>query len=90
MEDGGRTQKRTHGNVALAVSDGEMELTRTCCFEFNRMLRADSKRVLLSTFCFYFMVAGFTYWSLHPVVDKYDVFHKWSKNNHSLQRSALM
>ena len=46
-----------------------MELTRTCCFEFNRMLRADSKRVLLSTFCFYFKVAGFTYWSLHPVVD---------------------
>ena len=34
------------------------------------VLRPDSKRVLLSTFCFYFRVAGFTYWSLHPVVDK--------------------
>ena len=46
-----------------------MELTRTCCFEFDRMLRADSKRVLLSTFCFYFMVAGFTYLSPLPEVD---------------------
>ena len=47
-----------------------MELTRTCCFEFDRMLRADGKRVHLSTFLFYFMVAGFTYWSLLPQVDK--------------------
>ena len=36
-------------NVCLGVSGGEMELTRMCCFEFDRMLRADSKRVLLST-----------------------------------------
>ena len=34
------------------------------------MLRADGKRVHLSTFLFYFMVAGFTYWSLLPQVDK--------------------
>ena len=33
------------------------------------MLRADGKRVHLSTFLFYFMVAGFTYWSLLPQVD---------------------
>ena len=46
-----------------------MELTRTFCFECDRMLQADGKRVRLSTFRFYFMVAGFTYWSLHPVVD---------------------
>ena len=59
-----------HFNVCLGVCCREMELTRTWCFEFNWMLRADSKHVLLSTFCFYFMVAGFTYWSLHPVVDK--------------------
>ena len=47
-----------------------MELTRTCCFECDRMLRADSKQSLLSTFCFYFMVAGFTPFSLLPQVDK--------------------
>ena len=35
----------------------------------RRMLRADGKRVHLSTFLFYFMVAGFTYWSLLPQVD---------------------
>ena len=57
-------------NVCLGISGREMELTRTYCFEFDQMLRADSKCVLLSTFCFYFRVAGFTYWSLHPVVDK--------------------
>ena len=57
-------------NVCLGVSGGEMELTRTCCFEFDRMLRADSKRVLLSTFCFYFRVALFTSLSLLPQVDK--------------------
>ena len=47
-----------------------MELTRTCCFEFDRMLRPDCKRVLLSTFCFYFMVACFTHRLPHPEVDK--------------------
>ena len=55
---------------ALAYTDSEMELTRTCRFEFNRMLRADSKRVLLSTFCFNFMVACFTSLLPHPEVDK--------------------
>ena len=54
---------------ALAYTDSEMELTRTCCFEFDRMLRADSKRVLLSTFCFYSIVACFTHRSPHPEVD---------------------
>ena len=56
-------------NVRIGVSCREMELTQMFCFEFDRMLRAESKRVLLSTLCFYFRVAGFTYWSLHPVVD---------------------
>ena len=55
--------------VCFGVNQREMKLTRTCCFEFDRMLRADSKRVLLSTFCFYFMVACFTHRSLHPEVD---------------------
>ena len=54
---------------ALAYTDSEMELTRTCCFEINRMLRADSKRVLLSTFCFYFRLARFTSLSPLPQVD---------------------
>ena len=47
-----------------------MELTHTCCFEFDRKRRAGGKRMFLHTFCFYFMVAGFTYWSFHPEVDK--------------------
>ena len=47
-----------------------IELNRTCCFEFNRMLRADSKRVLLPTFCFYFRLARFTSLSPLPEVDK--------------------
>ena len=57
-------------SFCLGVSGGEIELTRTSCFEFDRMLRADSKRVLLSTFCFYFMVAYFTSLSPLPGVDK--------------------
>ena len=55
---------------ALAYTDTEMKLTRTCCFEFDRKRAPDSKRLFLCTFCFYFRVAGFTYWSLHPMVDK--------------------
>ena len=53
---------------ALAYTDSEMELT----FEFDRKGGPDSKRSFLHTFCFYFRprVAGFTYWSLHAVVDK--------------------
>ena len=58
-------------NVRFGVSGREMELTRTFCFEFDQMLRAESKRVLLSTFCFYFMVACFTNRSPHPEVDKF-------------------
>ena len=46
-----------------------MELTLTCCFEFERKRRADSKQLFLHTFCFYFMVAGFTYLSPLPEVD---------------------
>ena len=57
-------------NVCLGVSGREMELTRTCCFEFDQKRRPDSKRLLLRTICFYFMVAGFTYLSLLPEVDK--------------------
>ena len=57
-------------NVCLGVSGGEMELTRMCCFEFDEMLRADSKHVLLSTFCFYFRLARFTSLSPLPAVDK--------------------
>ena len=47
-----------------------MELTRTCCFEFDRKRRPGCKVSFLRNIPFYFMVAGFTYWSLHPVVDK--------------------
>ena len=64
---------------ALAYTDSEMELTRTCCFEFDRMLRADSKRVLLSTFCFYFRVAGFTHLSPLPptmFIPEIEIFFK--------------
>ena len=57
-------------NVSLGVSGHEMELTRTCCFEFDRKRQPDSKRLFLRTFCFYFMVAGFTYLSSLPEVDK--------------------
>ena len=56
-----------------------MTRNRTCCFECDRMLRADSKRILLSTFCFYFMVAFFTHRSPLPEVDKtYDVLARWA------------
>ena len=47
-----------------------MELTRTCCFEFDRKPPEGGKRSFLSTFCFYFMVACFTHRSPHPEVDK--------------------
>ena len=56
-------------NVRLGISRREMELTRTCCFEFDRMRRADSKHVLFSTFCFYFRLARFTSLSPLPQVD---------------------
>ena len=55
---------------ALAYTNGEMELTRTCCFEFDLKRGAGGKRLFLHTFCFYFRLAWFTYWSLHPKVDK--------------------
>ena len=56
-------------NVRLGVSGREMELTKTCCFEFDQKRGADSKRLFLRTFCFYFMVVGFTYLSPLPEVD---------------------
>ena len=55
---------------ALGLSGREMELTRTCCFEFDRKKGPDSKRLFLLTFCFYFRVAGFTYFSPLPEADK--------------------
>ena len=59
--------------VRLGVIRGEMELTRTCCFEFDRKPREWDKLLFLHTFCLYFRVAWFTYWSLHPEVDKLNV-----------------
>ena len=56
-------------NVRIGVSCREMELTRTGCFEFDRKKRPGGKVSFLCHICFYFMVAEFTYWSLHPVVD---------------------
>ena len=55
---------------ALAYTDSEMELTRACCFGFDRKRRPGGKVSFLHHINVYFMVAGFTYWSLHPVVDK--------------------
>ena len=53
----------------FSYTDSEMELNRTCCFEFDRKLREGGKRSCLSTFYFYLMVACFTSLSPHPVVD---------------------
>ena len=36
----------------------------------HSMLLCGDKRLFLLTFCFYFMVVGFTYFSLHPELDK--------------------
>ena len=57
-------------NVCLGISGRKMELTRTCCFEFARKRGADSKRLFLPAFCFYFMLARFTHLSPLPEVDK--------------------
>ena len=40
------------------------------CFVFDRKRPAGGEGLILRTFCFYFMVAGFTYCSLRPEVDK--------------------
>ena len=47
-----------------------MELTRTCCFEFDRKKGPESKQLFLHTFCFYFRLVGFTYLLPLPEVDK--------------------
>ena len=39
------------------------------CFVFDRKRPAGGKRLFLYTFCFYFMVAGFIYFSLLPEVN---------------------
>ena len=57
-------------NVCLGVSGRETELTRTCCFGFDRKRRPDSKRVLLPTFCFYLRVVWFTPLPRFSQVDK--------------------
>ena len=57
-------------NVHLDVSGREMELTRTCCFEFDRKLQEGGKQLVLHTFCLFFRVAGFTYLLPLPEVDK--------------------
>ena len=72
--------KRMHGRaycfntsiMCFGVNRGgrEMELPRTCCFEFDRMLREGDKQLFLRTFCFYFMLAWFTPLSPLPEVDK--------------------
>ena len=59
---------------ALAYTDSEMELTRTCCFEFDRKERSGGKVSFLRHICVYFRLAGFTPLSPHPQVDKYHVF----------------
>ena len=55
---------------ALAYTDCEMELTRMCCFEFNRKRGPDGKRLFLRTFRLYFRLAGFTNLMPLPEVDK--------------------
>ena len=39
------------------------------CFVFDRKMPEGGKRLFLFTFCFYFRLAWFNYWSLHPEVD---------------------
>ena len=56
--------------VCLAYTDSEMELTRTCCFEFDRKKRPGGKVSFLCHICVYFGLAGFTHLSPHPQVDK--------------------
>ena len=55
---------------ALAYTDSEMELTRTCCFGFDRKRRPGGKVSFLCHINVYFMVACFTHQSPHPLVDK--------------------
>ena len=57
-------------NVCLGVSGREMELTRTCCFEFDRKKRPGGKVSFLRHICVYFRLAHFTSLSLLPQVDK--------------------
>ena len=47
-----------------------MELTRTCCFEFDQKPREGDKRLFLFTCCFYFRLAWFTHLSPLPEVAK--------------------
>ena len=55
-------------SFALAYTNSEMELTRTCCFEFDRKRRPGGKVLFLRNIPFYFRLAGFT-----PVVDNHHV-----------------
>ena len=59
---------RSFFQCPLRRNGREMELTRTCCFEFDGKRGPGSKQLFLHTFCFYFMVAGFTYLSSLPEV----------------------
>ena len=43
-----------------------MELTRTCCFEFDRKGRPGGKVSFLRHICVYFRLAWFTYFSPLP------------------------
>ena len=45
------------------------------CFQFDRKQPEGDKRVFLLTFCFYFRVAHFTYFSLLLEVDKSFYLH---------------
>ena len=55
---------------AFKYNDSEMELTRTCCFEFDRMRREVSKGLFLCHGSFYLLLACFTSLSPLPEVDK--------------------
>ena len=57
-------------NVRLGISGCEMELTRTCCFEFDWKRRPGDKVSFLRNIPFYFSLAGFTYLSPLSEVDK--------------------
>ena len=57
-------------NVSCGINRREMELTRTCCFEFDRKRGPGSKVLFLRHIRFYFRVARFIHRSLLPEVDK--------------------
>ena len=59
-------------SFALAYTDSEMELTRTCCFKFDRKRRLGGKVSFLRNIPFYLRLAGFT-----PLLPLPEVDNKW-------------